>query len=71
MTDQRCKDCEWMHLDNEMRRRCYSPQVRAARIAGILINFERDDAPEPDRSHQAGTGKCGPAAINKRKREGV
>lgn len=66
-----CRDCEWMQTDNEMRRRCYSPQLRRLGVAGILINFERDDTPEPERSHEAGTGKCGPAKLNWRRKEGV
>ena len=68
MSDQRCKDCEYMQTDIEMRRRCYSPQLRKLGVAGILINFERDDAPEDGRSHEDGTGKCGPNALNKKKR---
>lgn len=71
MTDQRCKDCEYMRVDNEMRRRCYSPQLYKLGIAGILINFERDDAPEAGRDHKSGTGKCGPAALNKKPKVGV
>lgn len=71
MSDSRCLDCEWMQRDSEMRRRCYSPQLRKLGVAGILINFERDDAPEEGRSHEDGTGKCGPNKLNFRKRVGV
>lgn len=71
MTDNRCTDCEWMRRDAEMRRRCYSPQLRKLGVAGILINFERSDEVEEGRSHDAGTGKCGPMKINFRKKVGV
>ena len=66
-----CRDCEWMQTDNQMRRRCYSPQLRRLGVAGILVNFERDDVAEPERSHAAGTGKCGPAKLNWRRREAL
>lgn len=70
MTDDRCTDCEWMQTDNQMRRRCYSPQLRRLGTTGIPINFERSDEIEDGRSHYAGTGKCGPSRLNWRKREG-
>lgn len=70
MTDNRCADCEWMQIDNQMRRRCYSPQLRRMGTPGIPINFERSDEVEEGRSHDAGTGKCGPMKINYRRREG-
>ena len=68
MNDNRCNDCEWAQTDIKSRRRCYSPQVRKSGLSGMMINFERDDFSEPDRSHAAGTGKCGPSALNFRKR---
>lgn len=68
MSDQRCKDCEYMQVDGDMRRRCYSPQLRRLGVAGILINFERSDEVEEGRSHEEGTGKCGPLGLNKKKR---
>ena len=71
MTDDRCKDCEWMQTDNQMRRRCYSPQLRKLGVPGILINFERDDVVEDDRNHEAGTGKCGTAKLNWKRRTAV
>jgi hypothetical protein len=70
MTDL-CADCEHMKRDNDMRARCYSPQLVKLGVAGILTVFERDEYPEPDRTHQAGTGKCGPQHLNHRKREAV
>jgi hypothetical protein len=66
-----CHDCEWMQRDNDMRARCYSPQLRKLGTPGIIVQFERDSAPEPERSHDTGTGKCGPSAINKQRRIGV
>ena len=71
MTDERCKDCDWMQTDNEMRRRCYSPQLRRFGYPGILINFERSDEIEEERKHDAGTGKCGPQALNFKRRTSV
>lgn len=71
MTDDRCKDCEFMQPDKQMRRRCYSPQLRKVGMAGIIINFERDDTPEDNRSAEAGTGKCGSAGRNFKRRTGV
>lgn len=71
MTDDRCRDCEWMQLDKELRPRCYSPQLRKMGLPGILINFERDDTAEEGRSHEAGNGKCGPQRLNFKKRTGV
>ena len=70
MTDL-CNDCEWMRLDNQMRRRCHSPPLQKLRVPGMMVNFELDDLPEPDRSHESGTGKCGPTRINYKKREAV
>lgn len=70
MSDQRCIDCEWMQVDNAMRRRCYSPQLRRLGVAGIMINFERSDEAEEGRSHETGTGKCGPQGLNHRRRAG-
>lgn len=68
---QLCADCKWMQRDNQMRSRCYSPQLTRLRLAGIIVNFERSDEPEPDRSHDLGTGKCGPNALNFISREGL
>jgi hypothetical protein len=70
MTDL-CTDCEWGQRDNQMRMRCYSPQLRRLGTPGIIVQFERDDAVEEDRSHDKGTGKCGPTGLNKKKRIGV
>lgn len=71
MTDTRCYDCAYLKIDNEMRRRCYSPQLYKLRTPGILINFERDDEREDGRSHDAGTGKCGAAKLNFKQRIGL
>ena len=66
-----CADCEYMRRDTDMRPRCYSPQLVKMRVPGILTVFERDEHVEPDRHHEAGTGKCGPTALNKQRRIGV
>lgn len=73
MTDDlaMCRECEWMQTDNQMRRRCYSPQLRRLRLGGILINFERDDTTEEGRIDEDGTGKCGPQKLNFKRRIGV
>lgn len=71
MTDPRCESCAYMVRDARMRRRCYSPQIKKAGLAGILINFERDATPEPERSVEAGNGKCGPLELNYKRREAV
>lgn len=67
----KCLDCEWMQVDNRMNRRCYSPQLRKLGVPGIIIVFERDDAPEDGRSHEAGTGKCGPLKLNFKRKIGL
>lgn len=54
-----------------MRRRCYSPQIKAAGLAGILVNFERDATAEPNRSREAGNGKCGQMGHNYKRREAI
>lgn len=71
MTDPRCESCAYMTRDSRMRRRCYSPQIKAAGLAGILVNFERDATQEPGRSREAGNGKCGPNELNYKSREGI
>lgn len=71
MSDPRCVDCAYMVRDSQMRRRCYSPQLKKLGIAGTLINFERDDTVEPGRSHEAGTGKCGSLQKNYKGRVGI
>ena len=73
MTDQPplCQGCEYLKIDARMNRRCYSTQLHKLRLAGIITVFERDDAPEAGRDHKAGTGKCGPAALNKKPKVGV
>lgn len=67
--NEMCTDCAHMKRDKELRHRCYSPQLVAMKTPGIIIHFERDEHPEPDRSHSNGTGKCGRFAINFVKRE--
>ena len=73
MTDQPalCQSCEYLKIDDRMNRRCYSPQLHKLRLAGINVVFERDNTIEDGRSHEAGTGKCGPMKINFRKKVGV
>lgn len=63
-----CQSCEYLKIDARMNRRCYSPQLQKMRLAGIITVFERDDATEDGRSHEEGTGKCGPNALNMKKR---
>ena len=73
MTDQPplCHDCEYLKIDARMNRRCYSPQLQKLRLSGINAVFERDNTVEEGRSHDAGTGKCGPTALNKKPKVGV
>lgn len=66
-----CRDCLYMRRDLEFRERCYSPQLYAMSTPGIPCTFERDDAIEEGRSHDDGTGKCGPQGLNRRVSEGV
>jgi hypothetical protein len=66
-----CGDCEYAIRDTEMRVRCHSPQLIKLGTPGILALFERDSHPEEGRSHKDGTGKCGPAALNKKERIGI
>jgi hypothetical protein len=68
---QLCADCEWMQKDNDLRPRCYSPQLRRLGTPGIPVTFERDSIPEPDRSHADGTGKCGAQKLNWKQREAI
>lgn len=70
MTHPLCLSCEHHQRDvKTWHIRCYSPQVIKAGLAGILVNFERDDVPEEGRSHQDGTGKCGEMALNRKAME--
>lgn len=70
MTHPLCLSCEYHKRGvNSWHIRCYSPQVIKAGLAGILVNFERDDFPEEGRSHQDGTGKCGPNLLNRKAME--
>jgi len=65
-----CRSCAHMRQDEKtLHLRCYSPQLVKLRLGGILCNFERSSEPEPDRSHDLGTGKCGPNLLNYKKRE--
>lgn len=67
-----CLSCVHMRRDAvTYHMRCYSPQLLKLRLGGILCNFERSTEPEPDRSHDLGTGKCGPDAVNREARRGV
>ena len=65
-----CRSCQYMREDEKtLHLRCYSPQLVKLRLGGILVNFERSSEPEPDRSHDLGTGKCGASALNFKRRE--
>lgn len=70
MTDL-CRDCEWMKRDEAFRMRCHSPQLVKLGYAGMIVNFERADDPDAGRSHEQGTGACGPQALNFKRREAV
>jgi len=67
--DHLCRDCEHMHPDRDGARWCSAPQVLSSLGHSIRCVWERDNAPEPERSHSAGTGKCGPKALNFKRRE--
>lgn len=69
VSDDSCRDCAHMHRDRDGARWCSSPQILKALGHSIRCVWERDHAPEPDRSHPAGTGKCGPMALNFKRRE--
>lgn len=63
-TDALCRDCKHMRHDEDGGRWCYSPQIIKLQGRGTRCIFERDGFPEPERSHQNGTGKCGPSHLN-------
>lgn len=69
-SDHLCRDCEYMHPDREGGRWCSSPQALKGLGHSIRCVWERDQHVELDRSHANGTGKCGPRALNYKKREG-
>lgn len=72
MSKSLCLSCAYMRRDPvTFHLRCYSPQLLSMRLGGILVNFERDAAPEEGRSAEAGNEKCGPSAKNRKPREGV
>lgn len=68
-TDALCRDCAHIRHDSEGGRWCHSPQIIAAQGRGTRCIFERDSYPEPERSQDKGTGKCGPRHLNYRRRE--
>jgi hypothetical protein len=68
-TDALCRDCAHMRADADGNRFCFSPQIMKANGRGIRAVFERDSFPETERSHANGTGKCGPQALNIKRRE--
>ncbi len=59
-----CRDCAHMRPDEDGGRWCYSPQILKAQGRGTRCIFERDGFVEADRSHAAGTGKCGKMHVN-------
>lgn len=72
MSHPLCLTCQHSKRDNSTwHLRCHSPQLVKAGMAGLLVNFERDDYAEECRSHQDGTGKCGPQALNRQAMEDV
>lgn len=68
-TDALCRDCAHMRTQEDGGRWCHAPQLLKAQGRGSRCIFERDGYPEPDRSHDKGTGKCGPFHINFQRRE--
>jgi hypothetical protein len=68
-TDALCRDCAHMVPDADGNRFCFSPQIMKAYRVGSRCVFERDDYPEPVRSHLDGTGKCGPQHLNFERRK--
>lgn len=67
-TDALCRDCAHMR-EEDGGRWCHSPQIIKHQGRGTRCVFERDSYPEPERKHDAGTGKCGPAHVNFKRRE--
>lgn len=70
-TDSQCRDCAHMHPDRDGGRWCSSPQILKHLGHSIRCVWERDNTVEKGRSHEAGTGKCGPQAANFTLREFV
>jgi hypothetical protein len=68
-TDALCRDCAHMRPDEDGGRWCYSPQILKAQGRGTRCIFERDNFSEPERSHDNGTGKCGPQHLNFKRKE--
>lgn len=68
-TDSMCRDCEHMHPDREGGRWCSSPQLLKFYGRSVRCVWERDNAPEPERSHEDGTGKCGQEGKNFKRKE--
>ena len=70
-TDLLCRDCAHMRLADDGGRWCFSPQLLKLQGRSTRCIFERDGYFEPERSHDKGTGKCGVAATNFKRREAV
>lgn len=70
-TDALCRDCAHMRPDDDGGRWCYSPQIIKLQARPTRCIFERDNFVESERSHDKGTGKCGPAHLNWKRREAV
>lgn len=70
-TDALCRDCAHMHTSEDGGRWCWSPQIFKHQGRGTRCVFERDGFPEPERTHDKGTGKCGKAATNFKRKETV
>jgi len=69
-TDALCRDCAHMRTYDDGSRWCHSPQIHKAQNGrGTRCVFEVDHYPETGRSHEAGTGKCGPTKRNFKRRE--
>jgi len=69
--DESCRDCAFMSRDRDGGRWCSSPQALKGLGYSIRCVWERDDVRDNERSHPAGTGKCGSRALNFKRREMV
>lgn len=68
-TDSLCRDCAHMHEGDDGGRWCYSPQILKHQGRGTRCVFEVDPFPEPQRTLENGTQKCGRGFFNFKRRE--
>jgi len=67
-TDTLCRDCAHMREDGDGRW-CHSPQILKHQGRGTRCIFEIDTFPEPRRTLETGTQKCGRGFFNFKRRE--